>query len=179
MTVRQILKLGDPRLERVSEPFPRSSWELLPALLQDLRDTLAEAGGVGIAAPQIGVRYRVILIGSASQNRYPDRPQLPLQALINPELSAIEEPDNEELPFWEGCLSVPGYRGEVWRREQIRCRYLDPKGEEKNERFGGFAARVLQHECDHLDGVLYPQRLKDPDRFDTLSVLTERGFIAP
>ena len=146
----------------------------LPTLLQDLWDTLIASGGIGLAAPQIGVSLRVVLVGSPLSERYPEQGLIPPRYLINPELTPLE---GGESPFWEGCLSVPGLRGEVWRPDRIRCQALDEEGRRVDEALSGFIARVVQHECDHLDGVLYPQRLRDPQRFGFLEELSARGMI--
>ncbi len=159
MSIRKVLRMGDPLLLRVSEPLHRFDAPELTALLADMRDTMASLNGAGIAAPQIGVSQRVVIFGTGTTNpRYPDAEPVPPTVLINPRL----EPIGEQLEQgWEGCLSVPGMRGLVPRYLQLRYRGFDEHGKPIDRRVSGFHARVVQHEVDHLDGILYPMRIID------------------
>ena len=168
MAVREILKMGDARLLRVARPVERFDTPELRALVADLVDTMEAACGAGLAAPQIGVDLQVVIFGFAHNERYPDAPAVPRTVLVNPRIEAIG--DAEELG-WEGCLSVPGLRGEVPRFARIRYRGLDPKGQPIEREADGFHARVVQHECDHLIGRLYPTRMRDLTRFGFTEVL--------
>jgi len=175
MSVRSILRLGDPRLRQVSAPVNDLDDPALAQLLLDLADTIAAHNGAGLAAPQIGVPLRVVLFGSGKPNpRYPEAPPIPRTTLINPELTPLG-PVQEE--GWEGCLSVPGLRGRVRRWQQVHYRGLNPAGEWVDRTVEGFHARVVQHECDHLDGVLFPDRLSDPHAFGFLAELEAAGQI--
>ena len=169
MTVRDILKMGDPRLLRVAEPVAAFDTPELHALLTDLRDTMAAANGAGIAAPQIGVNLQVVIFGSTTVNpRYPDRELVPPTVLINPVITALGDEQDED---WEGCLSVPGLRGVVPRWSSIRYTGFNEKGQAIDRTVDGFHARVVQHECDHLLGKLYPMRVRDFSRFGFTEVL--------
>ena len=168
MAVREILRMGDPRLLELAQPVTDFADPGLAALLDDLRDTMAAAGGVGLAAPQIGVLLQVVLFGFGKSERYPDAEPIPETVLINPVLSPLG--DDEELS-WEGCLSVPGLRGEVPRFRHLRYRGYDAHGQVIDRRVEGFHARVVQHECDHLIGRLYPTRMRDLTRFGFTEVL--------
>jgi len=163
MAVRAVLRMGDPRLLRVSEPVPAGAQQQLEELLRDMRDTMAALQGAGLAAPQIGVALRVVIFGTGAPNpRYPDAEIVPATVLVNPEL----EPLGEEIEEgWEGCLSVPGMRGVVPRYRQLRYRGTDEHGAPIDRTVSGFHARVVQHEVDHLDGILYPMRMTDMSRF--------------
>lgn len=166
MSVRSILKMGDPRLLRVARPVTDFDSPFLPALLQDLRDTMAAANGAGLAAPQIGEDWQVVIFGTGRPNpRYPDAPPVPPTVLVNP---VIEPLGDEQETDWEGCLSVPGLRGRVPRFRRIRYRGLDERGRPVEREVEGFHARVVQHECDHLIGRLYPTRMTD---------LTQLGYV--
>lgn len=160
MAVREILKMGDPRLLRIAASV--SAHEVgtpaLSALIVDMLDTMAAAGGVGLAAPQIGVDAQVVIFGFEESARYPDAEPVPRTVLINP---VIEVLGDEEDEAWEGCLSVPGLRGVVPRPTHIRYRGLDEAGQVIEREVSGFHARVVQHECDHLIGRLYPTRMRD------------------
>jgi peptide deformylase len=134
----------------------------LRQLLADMRDTMAHLDGAGLAAPQIGVDLRVVIFGGGTNPRYPEAPEIPDTVLINPELAPLSD---EEEEGWEGCLSVPGMRGWVPRWRRLRYAGFDPQGRRIEREVEGFHARVVQHECDHLDGVLYPQRIRDLTRF--------------
>ncbi|MFY7904969.1 MAG: peptide deformylase [Burkholderiaceae bacterium] len=171
MAVRPILRMGDPRLLIPAEPVPEDAiggpW--LRELLQDLLDTMADAQGAGLAAPQIGVGSQVVVFGSGAPNaRYPLAPPVPRTVLINPVLTPLGD---EQEADWEGCLSVPGLRGMVPRWSRLRYQGLDEHGQPIDRTVDGFHARVVQHECDHLVGMLYPMRVRDFSRFgftDTL-----------
>jgi len=166
--IREVLKMGDPRLLRVARPVERLDTPELHALVADLFDTMAALDGAGLAAPQIGVDLRVVIFGFDANPRYPEADAVPPTVLINP---LIEPLSNEEQEGWEGCLSVPGLRGWVPRFGRIRYRGHDPSGRPIDRSVGGFHARVVQHECDHLDGILYPRRIRDLTRFGFTDVL--------
>jgi peptide deformylase len=168
MTVREILKMGDPRLLRVAEPVRRFDTPELRALVTDLFDTMHAASGAGLAAPQIGVDLAVVIFGFRRSERYPDAPPVPETVLINPVITPLGDAEEEA---WEGCLSVPGLRGVVPRWARIRYSGFDPKGVPIEREADGFHARVVQHECDHLVGKLYPMRVRDFSRFGYTSVL--------
>ncbi|HEY4145868.1 peptide deformylase [Pinirhizobacter sp.] len=168
--IREILKMGDPRLLRVAPPVPPAmvGSDELKALVQDMFDTMFHAGGVGLAAPQIGVDLQLVIFGFDSSDRYPDAPPVPRTILLNPEITPISQ-DMEE--GWEGCLSVPGLRGAVSRYTLIRYQGIDPDGLAVDRTAEGFHARVVQHECDHLIGRLYPSRITDFSKFGFTEVL--------
>ena len=169
MAIQTILKMGDARLLRVAQPVVEFDTPALYALVQDLLDTMRDANGAGLAAPQIGVDLRVVIFGSGQVNpRYPEAPVIVQTVLINPELEPIGQ---EMASGWEGCLSVPGLRGLVPRHQALRYRGRDVKGALIDRTVEGFHARVVQHECDHLDGVLYPMRIKDFTQFGYTEVL--------
>jgi peptide deformylase len=169
MTVREILKMGDPRLLRTAESVTAFDTPELHALLADLRDTMAAANGAGIAAPQIGVNLQVVIFGSSTVNpRYPDRELVPPTVLINPVITPLGDEEDED---WEGCLSVPGLRGIVPRWSRVRYTGFDEKGQPMDRAVEGFHARVVQHECDHLVGKLYPMRVRDFTRFGFTDIL--------
>jgi peptide deformylase len=169
MTVREILKMGDARLLRVAQPVTAFHTPELHDLLKDLDDTMLAANGAGLAAPQIGVDLQVVVFGSGEVNpRYPDAPVVPYTVLINPVLTPIGD---EEEDGWEGCLSVPGLRGVVPRFKRLRYQGFDPLGNPIDRTAEGFHARVVQHECDHLIGKLYPMRVRDFSRFGFTDVL--------
>lgn len=155
--------MGDPALLRVSEPVRELEGAALRELLADMRETMAALEGAGLAAPQIGVALRVVIFGTGAPNpRYPEAEVVPPTVLINPEIEPLTEQMEEG---WEGCLSVPGMRGLVPRYVHIRYRGLDEQGRSLDRRVSGFHARVVQHEIDHLDGILYPMRITDLRRF--------------
>ncbi len=160
--IREVLRMGDPRLLRVARPVSAFGTPELAALLQDMRDTMAHLDGAGLAAPQIGVDLRVVIFGGMDNPRYPEAPPVPDTVLINPELVPLSA---EEEEGWEGCLSVPGLRGWVPRRRHLHYLGYDETGRRFERTAEGFHARVVQHECDHLDGVLYPMRVRDFSRF--------------
>ncbi len=171
MAVREILKMGEARLLRVAPPVPESMFdsEEMRELVADLIDTMKAANGAGIAAPQIGVDLRVVIFGGTGKNpRYPDAPDIPFTVLCNPVLEPLSD---DVSAGWEGCLSVPGLRGEVSRYEQLRYSGRDATGAEFERIVDGFHARVVQHECDHLDGVLYPRRIQNMTKFGFTDVL--------
>ncbi len=162
MAVRTILRMGDPRLLHPAAPVCDFSGPELPALIADLQETMRAAGGAGLAAPQIGVGLQVVVFGFESSPRYPDAEAVPETILVNPLITPLDEEIEEG---WEGCLSVPGMRGVVPRYRHIRYHGFDEHGEPIDRTVSGFHARVVQHECDHLDGVLYPMRMRDFTRF--------------
>jgi peptide deformylase len=169
MSVRRVLRMGDPELLRVSEPVRSFDSPELRELLNDMRDTMAAHDGAGLAAPQIGVPWRVVIFGTGAPNpRYPDAEAVPETVLINPELEPIGVLKEED---WEGCLSVPGLRGIVPRYAELRYRGVDELGRLIDRRVSGFHARVVQHEVDHLDGILYPMRISDFSRFGFIEEL--------
>jgi peptide deformylase len=166
--IRPVLRMGDPRLLEVSAPVSDFKDPKLALLLDDMRDTMAAMNGAGIAAPQIGVLQRVVIFGVKSNPRYPDAEEVPDTVLINP---FIEPLTAEEESAWEGCLSVPGMRGWVPRVTRLRYGGFDAKGRQFERIAEGFHARVVLHECDHLDGVLYPRRIRDLTRFGFIEEL--------
>ncbi|TXI72793.1 MAG: peptide deformylase [Limnohabitans sp.] len=169
MTVREILKMGDARLLRVAEPVQAFDTPELHALIADMRETMAAVNGAGLAAPQMGVNLQVVIFGSTARNpRYPDRPLVPPTVLINPVITPMGPEEEED---WEGCLSVPGLRGVVPRWSCIRYTGFDAAGQPIDRTVDGFHARVVQHECDHLIGKLYPMRVRDFTRFGFTDVL--------
>jgi peptide deformylase len=169
MTIRDILKMGDARLLRVAKPVEAFDTPGLHALIADLRETMASVNGAGLAAPQIGVELQVVIFGSAAVNpRYPDRPLVPRTVLINPVITPLGVSEEDD---WEGCLSVPGLRGVVPRWSHIRYTGFDEWGQAIDRTVDGFHARVVQHECDHLIGKLYPMRVRDFTRFGFTEVL--------
>ncbi len=160
--IRDVLKMGDPRLLQVSQPVQQFGTPQLQALLQDMRDTMAALNGAGLAAPQIGVPLRVVIFGVERNARYPDAEEVPFTVLCNPQLAAL---DGAMEDGWEGCLSVPGMRGLVPRHLRLRYSGYDPQGVRIEREVANFHARVVQHECDHLDGILYPMRIRDMRQF--------------
>ncbi len=168
MAVKQILKMGDARLLRQAKPVERFDTPELRDLLQDMFDTMVAANGAGLAAPQIGVDLQVVVFGFNRNERYPEAPPVPMTVLINPTITPIGD---DQVDGWEGCLSVPGLRGMVPRWQRIRYRGFDAKGEPIDREVDGFHARVVQHECDHLVGILYPMRIKDFTQFGFTEVL--------
>lgn len=166
--IRPILKMGDPRLLRVAQPVEAFGTAELRQLIQDMFETMQAAGGVGLAAPQIGVDRQLVIFGFESSDRYPDAPAVPRTILLNP---VIEPLGDEMEDGWEGCLSVPGLRGVVPRYRRIRYRGVDPDGAPLDREAEGFHARVVQHECDHLIGRLYPSRIRDFSQFGFTEIL--------
>jgi peptide deformylase len=167
MAVREVLRMGHPVLARVARPVETFGPEL-DALLADMKDTMAALDGAGLAAPQIGESLRVVIFGVTRNPRYPDAEEVPFTVLVNPVITFLDD-DVEE--GWEGCLSVPGLRGVVPRRTRLRYTGFDAKGLPIDRVAEGFHARVVQHECDHLDGILYPMRMTDMSRFGFTDVL--------
>ena len=162
MAIRPVLRMGDARLLQVSAPLERFDSPELQELLVDMHDTMQALNGAGLAAPQIGVLQRVVIFGMSKNPRYPDVEEVPYTVLINPQL----EPLGAEMEEgWEGCLSVPGMRGLVPRYQRLRYRGFDPNGQPIERTVSDFHARVVQHEVDHLDGVLYPTRIRDLRNF--------------
>jgi peptide deformylase len=170
MAVREILKMGDARLLRVAPPLPPEGFDTpeLHALIADMFDTMEAANGAGLAAPQIGVDLQLVIFGFARNERYPDAPAVPRTVLINPVIMPLEGALEDG---WEGCLSVPGLRGVVPRHPRIRYTGFDPQGQAIEREADGFHARVVQHECDHLIGRLYPTRMADLTKLGFTSVL--------
>ena len=169
MSVREILKMGDTRLLRVAEPVSNFGSPQLHALIADMQDTMAAVNGAGLAAPQIGVNLQLVIFGSTAPNpRYPGRPLVPRTVLINPVITPVNTDEEDD---WEGCLSVPGLRGVVPRWAHIRYTGFDENGCPIDRAVEGFHARVVQHECDHLIGKLYPMRVRDFTRFGYTDVL--------
>ena len=169
MAVREILKMGDPRLLRMAQEVPQFDTDALHLLVTDLLDTMRAANGAGLAAPQIGVDLQVVLFGSEERNpRYPDRPLVPRTVLVNPTITPIGD---EQESDWEGCLSVPGLRGVVPRWGRKRYTGWDAFGDPIDRTVDGFHARVVQHECDHLWGKLYPMRMTDFSQFGFTEIL--------
>jgi peptide deformylase len=168
MTIREILKMGDERLLRVAEPVTQFNTPALNTLIDDMFETMRAANGAGLAAPQIGVDLAVVIFGFGKNQRYPDAPPVPETVLINPEITPLSDAMEEG---WEGCLSVPGLRGMVPRFARIRYSGFNQLGEFIEREAEGFHARVVQHECDHLVGKLYPMRIKDFTQFGFTEVL--------
>ena len=168
MAVRELLKMGDPRLLRVAQPVLAYGTPELAVLVADMQDTMLDANGAGLAAPQIGVDLQLVIFGFQRNERYPDAPPVPMTVLINPQITPIGE---AMVDGWEGCLSVPGLRGEVPRYARIRYTGFDLQGQAVEREVDGFHARVVQHECDHLIGRLYPTRMTDLTKLGFTSVL--------
>ena len=169
MTVRDILKMGDARLLRVAQAVTAFDSDALHLLITDLLDTMRAANGAGLAAPQIGVDLQVVIFGSYDRNpRYPDRPVVPPTVLVNPVITPLGDATEDD---WEGCLSVPGMRGVVPRWSRIRYTGFDQYGDAIDREADGFHARVVQHECDHLWGKLYPMSMTDMTKFGFTEVL--------
>ena len=168
MAVREILKMGDARLLRVAQPVLAFGTPELAVLVADMQDTMLAANGAGLAAPQIGVDLQLVIFGFQRNERYPEAPPVPMTVLINPQITPIGE---LMVAGWEGCLSVPGLRGEVPRFERIRYTGFDLQGRPMDREVDGFHARVVQHECDHLIGRLYPTRMTDLSKLGFTSVL--------
>ena len=174
--IREVLKMGDPRLLEVARPVERFDSAELRELLADMRDTMAHQNGAGLAAPQIGVGLRVVIFGVKANPRYPQAEDVPDTVLINP---VIEPLGSEMQEDWEGCLSVPGMRGWVPRYQRLRYAGFDDKGQRFERTVQGFHARVVQHECDHLDGILYPKRIRDLARFGFIEALFPGADLPP
>jgi peptide deformylase len=161
MAVRPVLKMGEPLLRQVAAPVRHFDADLT-ALIADMNDTMRSLNGAGLAAPQIGVSLRVVIFEVTVNPRYPDVPPIPYTVLVNPELTPLDDLQEEG---WEGCLSVPGLRGLVPRYRNLRYRGFDLEGAPIDRTVEGFHARVVQHEVDHLDGILYPERMRDLRNF--------------
>jgi peptide deformylase len=169
MAVRDILKMGDPRLLRVAQPVPAFDTDEIHRLVADMFETMHAVNGAGLAAPQIGVDLQLVIFGTDAANlRYPDAPPVPRTVLLNPVVTPIGAEEEED---WEGCLSVPGLRGVVPRWAKVRYTGFDPYGDAIDRTVEGFHARVVQHECDHLAGKLYPMRVRDFSKFGYTDVL--------
>ncbi|CAG2127287.1 Peptide deformylase [Cupriavidus yeoncheonensis] len=166
--IREILKMGDARLLQVARPVERFNTPELRTLIEDMFDTMDHANGAGLAAPQIGVDLQVVIFGFDRNPRYPDAPMVPKTVLINPVLETLSD---ELEDGWEGCLSVPGLRGVVPRHTRLKYSGHDLQGGRIERIAEGFHARVVQHECDHLQGILYPMRVRDFTRFGFTEVL--------
>ncbi len=176
--IRDVLRMGDPRLFQLSEPVQAFDTPELHALIADMRDTMAHLDGAGLAAPQIGVLLRVVIFGVKSNPRYPDAEEVPETVLINPVLTPLGGTDEDIEYAWEGCLSVPGMRGVVPRWRRLRYQGFDQYGGVIDREVSDFHARVVQHECDHLDGILYPMRIRDLRQFGYTEVLFPDGSMA-
>ena len=168
MAVREILKMGDPRLLRIAQPVHEFDTPELHALVADMMDTMAAANGAGLAAPQIGVDLQLVVFGFERNQRYPEAPPVPMTVLVNPVITPLVDVMEDG---WEGCLSVPGLRGIVPRYTRIRYTGVDVQGRPIEREAEGFHARVVQHECDHLIGRLYPTRMTDLTKLGFTSVL--------
>lgn len=168
MAVRPVLKMGAPLLGQVAQPVEQFDTPGLHALIADLQDTMRAQNGAGIAAPQIGVSLQVVIFGGFKSPRYPDAEEIPFTVLINPELTPLSA---EQEEGWEGCLSVPGMRGMVPRYVSLRYHGRDQFGTAMDRTVHGFHARVVQHEVDHLQGILYPMRIRDMRKFGFNDVL--------
>ena len=176
MTIREILKMGDPRLLRIAPPVTQFDSDELHLLITDMLDTMLAANGAGLAAPQIGVDLQLVIFGTNEHNpRYPDAPPVPKTVLLNPIITPLAAVKGDsalsEIEDWEGCLSVPGLRAVVPRYSRIRYTGFDQYGDPIDRTVDGFHARVVQHECDHLIGILYPMRVRDFRRFGFTEVL--------
>ena len=168
MPIKPVLRMGDPVLLQRAAAVQHFDTPELHALIRDMEDTMEAMNGAGIAAPQIGVSLRVVIFGVGANPRYPDAEEVPYTVLVNPELTPLDEEMEEG---WEGCLSVPGMRGVVPRYSRLRYTGFDQYGNPIDRTVSGFHARVVQHECDHLDGILYPMRIRDFSRFGFTEVL--------
>ena len=168
MAVHEILKMGDARLLRTAKPVTEFGTPAMQTLIADMFETMEAANGAGLAAPQIGVDLQLVIFGYQRNERYPEAPPVPLTVLINPQITPLSD---ELVEGWEGCLSVPGLRGSVERFARVRYSGVDAEGQPITREVDGFHARVVQHECDHLVGTLYPMRMKDFTRFGYTSVL--------
>ncbi len=172
MPVKRVLRMGHPILQQKAEKISKFDTPELQRLIADMRETMLACEGAGIAAPQVGISQQVVMFGFEHNLRYPEVPPIPLTILINPQI----EPFGEAREVgWEGCLSVPGLRGLVSRYRHIHYTAFDLEGNLIERTVEGFHARVVQHECDHLQGILYPQRIEQPDKFGFIEELTESG----
>jgi peptide deformylase len=166
--------MGDPLLRQVASPVGSFGTPELQQLVADMLDTMRACDGAGLAANQIGVLQRVVVFGVEQNPRYPDAGDVPFTVLVNPRITPLSQ---TREPGWEGCLSIPGMRGLVPRYQRIRYRGFDPLGEPIDREVDGFHARVVQHECDHLDGILYPERIEDMRMFGFIEELQQGGYI--
>jgi peptide deformylase len=174
--IREVLRMGDPRLLEVAAPVEHFGTPALDELLADMRDSMAHLNGAGLAAPQIGVGLRVVIFGVKANPRYPQVEEVPDTVLINPVLAPLASDQDED---WEGCLSVPGMRGAVPRYRHLRYSGFDAQGRRIERKVEGFHARVVQHECDHLDGILYPMRVRDFRKFGFIEALFPGQALPP
>ena len=169
MTIHTILKMGDPRLLRVAQPVTQFDTDELHLLIADMFETMRSVNGAGLAAPQIGIDLQLVIFGTDAPNpRYPDAPLIPRTVLLNPVITPLSQLEEDG---WEGCLSVPGLRGVVPRFSQLRYTGFDQYGDAIDRTVDGFHARVVQHECDHLIGKLYPMRIRDFTQFGFTEIL--------
>ncbi|PTN11131.1 peptide deformylase [Nitrosomonas aestuarii] len=168
MAIKPVLKMGEPLLLEVASQVEQFNTPELNELIQDMQDTMASLDGAGLAAPQIGVGLQVVIFGFKENQRYPDADEVPFTVLINPQLTPLSDGMEED---WEGCLSVPGMRGKVPRYTHLRYQGFDQYGRVIDRQVDGFHARVAQHECDHLQGILYPMRIRDFRTFGFVDVL--------
>lgn len=168
MAIKPVLKMGEPLLLRQADKVEQFDTPELHALIEDMQDTMAHLNGAGLAAPQIGVSLQVVIFGFEKNQRYPEADEVPFTILINPRLTPLSE---EKEDGWEGCLSIPGMRGVVPRHTQLRYQGFDQYGTAIDRTVSGFHARVVQHECDHLHGILYPMRIKDFRLFGFTDIL--------
>jgi peptide deformylase len=166
--IREVLKMGDPRLLQQAQPLEAFDTPELHALLTDMRDTMAHLSGAGLAAPQIGIGLQLVIFGVERNPRYPQAEEIPDTVLINPVLTPLSDELEED---WEGCLSVPGLRGMVPRHTRLRYQGFDERGNPIDRSVSGFHARVVQHEFDHLLGILYPMRIRDFSKFGFIQAL--------
>jgi peptide deformylase len=166
--IREVLRMGEPTLLQIAKPVESFGTPELLELITDMRDTMADLDGAGLAAPQIGVSLRVVIFAVSGNPRYPDAEEVPETVLVNPEIEFLGKEIEEG---WEGCLSVPGLRGLVPRFRRLRYRGFDQFGEKIDRTVEGFHARVVQHECDHLDGILYPMQMPDLSKLGFTEVL--------
>jgi peptide deformylase len=174
--IRPILRMGDPRLLERAKPVAQFDTAELRQLIADMRETMIAATGAGLAAPQVGVGLRVVIFGFEHNDRYPDAEPVPYTELINPVLTPLSTEMEED---WEGCLSVPGLRGRVPRFTRLRYNGFDPAGKPIAREVEGFHARVVQHECDHLDGILYPMRIRNMRSFGFIEELFPEAEVVP
>ena len=173
MAVKTVLRMGHPVLQKIAEPVTEFNTPELDGLIQDMFDTMAAMNGAGLAAPQIGVSKRLVIFSVEKNPRYPDAEAVPETILINPEIEAVGQAMEDG---WEGCLSIPGMRGLVPRHAEIIYRGRDQMGQVFERQVSGFHARVVQHEVDHLDGILYPQRIHDLQQFGFIEELEGMKF---
>ena len=166
--IREVLKMGDPRLLQQARSLAQFDTPVLHALIADMRDTMEHLSGAGLAAPQIGIDLQVVIFGVERNPRYPQAEEIPGTVLINPTLTPLSDELEED---WEGCLSVPGLRGMVPRHTLLRYQGFDERGNPIDRSVSGFHARVVQHECDHLQGILYPMRIRDFSKFGFIQAL--------